>query len=146
MDQTKRKMRVDRRMQLRLTGWLTVLTVIALVFQAGLFISLMTRLAASAPADPAVAAQEALHSGLTLAAYSMAVILPLMVIVGAMTTFRVSGPLFAIQRFLRQVAAGERSTECQLREKDELQELCRLVNEGTAERRSQNQGAGQEAA
>ena len=56
---------------------------------------------------------------------------PLMLAVGILETFRVVGPLYRIERYLRDVAAGTKPGPCKIRKGDELQELCRVVNEAT---------------
>lgn len=137
----RRQILVDRRLQMRLTGWLTLITLCALVFQAGLFISNMAELATSAPADPQQAMEAAVATGTRTLIVSLMVVLPLMIIVGTLTMFRIAGPLFRIQRFLTEVAEGGSPPDCTLRAKDELGDLCTLVNRATAEQRARNGSA-----
>jgi hypothetical protein len=63
---------------------------------------------------------------------TIAFLLPVAVLTGIAFSFKVAGPLFAIKRYLGQVIAGEQPGECRIRQGDELQELCDLVNQSTA--------------
>jgi hypothetical protein len=61
--------------------------------------------------------------------------------VGVLTTFRVAGPLYRIEMFLKQVARGEKPADCRLRKGDELVEFCEVVNLATAPlRRTETEG------
>jgi len=61
--------------------------------------------------------------------WTFALQIPIYMAVGIVITFRIAGPLFSIERFLRRVAAGEDAGRCRVRENDELQDLCGLVND-----------------
>jgi hypothetical protein len=54
---------------------------------------------------------------------------PLMLAVGILETFRLVGPMKRIDRYLKDVAGGKKPEPCRLRKNDELQELCRALNE-----------------
>jgi HAMP domain-containing protein len=62
---------------------------------------------------------------------SLFLLLPILFAFGVTFTFRIAGPLFRIERFLAEVARGETDAPCQIRAKDELQELCSLANAAT---------------
>ena len=134
----RRQVLVDRRLQLRLIGWLTLITLCALVFQAGLFLSALADVATLASSDPQIAFEQALRSGTRMLFVSVAAVLPLMVIVGTLTTFRIAGPLYRIQQFLEDVVAGKAPADCALRKDDELTRLRDLVNAATAEQRQRD--------
>jgi len=59
---------------------------------------------------------------------TLTVLVPLVMSAGILLSFRIAGPLYSIERYLRQVARGDARGRCSVRRKDELQELCRLVN------------------
>ena len=63
---------------------------------------------------------------------TFALLIPLTLSVGIMATFRFAGPLYRMEQFLKQVVAGEQPDDCRLREVDELQDFCELLNQATA--------------
>ena len=60
-----------------------------------------------------------------------ALLLPVLLVVGVLMTFRIVGPIYRFKMYLRQLMAGEVSTPCKIREGDELQDFCDLLNEAT---------------
>ena len=60
--------------------------------------------------------------GLLLAVFglSLVVLLPVMFAFGVYQTFRIAGPLYRIQVFLREVRDGRAGAPCKIRESDEL--------------------------
>ncbi|MFN0059625.1 MAG: hypothetical protein ACKVX7_14305 [Planctomycetota bacterium] len=70
-----------------------------------------------------------LHQKLAwILAASLIVTIPLTLIVGALTTFPIAGPVYRMERHLAAVAAGETAAPCTIRDGDELQELCEAIN------------------
>ena len=59
---------------------------------------------------------------------SAAVFTPLIVSIGSLLTLRVAGPIHRFETYLRQVLDGEATGPCRIREKDEFQDLCQLIN------------------
>jgi len=68
---------------------------------------------------------------------AMAAVLPALFAIGIHTTFRIVGPLRGMERHLRAVADGQWPGECKIREKDELQEFCVLLNAALKSARAQ---------
>lgn len=62
---------------------------------------------------------------------SALVILPLTLVVGILTTFRIAGPIYRFEKFLESVARGERPQACRLRNGDDLVDFCELLNRVT---------------
>jgi hypothetical protein len=73
--------------------------------------------------------------GATLAV-SLAIVIPVTLVVAVLLTFKVAGPLYRFRVFLNQVKRGERPEDCRIRKSDELQDFCELLNEATAPLRS----------
>jgi hypothetical protein len=59
---------------------------------------------------------------------TLLVVLPLHLLIGRLVTFKIAGPLYRFETYLRQIAAGERPGPCRIRKDDELQEFCRVLN------------------
>ena len=62
---------------------------------------------------------------------SVAIILPVVFVFGVLLTFRVAGPIYRFEHFLKSVARGDQIGPCHIREGDELQSLCDAINEAT---------------
>jgi hypothetical protein len=60
--------------------------------------------------------------------FSFAVLLPSVLAIGVLLTFRVAGPIYRFERYLEDVAAGRDTGPCRIREGDQLQELCDRIN------------------
>jgi hypothetical protein len=56
---------------------------------------------------------------------------PLMIAVGVLETFRVLGPLYRFEQYLRAIARGQRPEPCRIRKNDELQDFCQVLNQAT---------------
>jgi hypothetical protein len=69
---------------------------------------------------------------------SFFLLLPLTMAVGVLSTFRIAGPVYRFEKFLREVGEGSESQPCRLRKGDQLLELCALLNQATAEAREGN--------
>lgn len=128
----KRRQRlIKSRLQLRVIGVFAGITLLAQLFQTLLVASQLASLAGSMPSGGQHLAEATpLLVGKALAISSLA-LLPLVLLVGISATFRLAGPLYAIDRFLRGVRDGERTAPLCLRHGDELQDLCTVVNEVT---------------
>lgn len=62
---------------------------------------------------------------------SFGMFMPLTIAVGIIVTFRIAGPVYRFERYLRDVADGKEVRPCKLRKGDQLMELCELINEVT---------------
>jgi hypothetical protein len=56
------------------------------------------------------------------------VCLPLTLIVGVFTTFRLAGPVYRFESYLGAIARGEDPGPCKIRKGDELHDLCDQIN------------------
>ena len=63
--------------------------------------------------------------------FSFGMLLPLTVALGIVVTFRIAGPIYRFEQYLKQVVRGEAVGPCRLRSGDQLQELCELINQVT---------------
>ena len=127
----RRKKLIQPRLQLKLTLIATLTTVTATLLQFLLFSSAIAELAAKLPHDSLALLELGQGQLLVCLAITLAVLVPISVTAGILSTFRVAGPVYRLERYLEQVIAGERPGDCRLRQGDELNELCALVNEAT---------------
>ena len=122
---------VDRRLQLKLVGWFVVTAAVSLGLQYVLTVNTMAEVALQPHRDTASAFDAVVHASLRNLGVCLLITLPVVAVVAVLATFRILGPLEAMKRFLGAVQRGERDQPMVLRKGDELQELCRLVNEVT---------------
>jgi hypothetical protein len=128
----RRKKLIKPRLQLWMTLTFVGISALALLLQFVLFTNRLTSVALELPNDSDILAAQTGGVVLNVLMVSCILILPLVFIVGILTTFRVAGPIHRIEMVLRQVIAGEKPRDFRLRKSDQLQVLAQLVNEATA--------------
>jgi hypothetical protein len=127
----RRRVLAQPRLQLRIVLAFLSAACISTLVQVLVLSYRLNSLAESLPADGNLVLEQLpgiLRSQVLLTFLLMA---PLMLAVGVLETFRVVGPLHRFERYLRDLAAGKRPEPCRIRKGDELQGLCRLLNEAT---------------
>jgi signal peptidase II len=114
------------------------MTASAMLLQFILFTSAVTEVATHLPSDGLLLVEELprLLYGTLLVSFGL--FLPLMFMVGVLVTFRFAGPIYRFEVYLKQVIRGEKPADCRLRQGDELQGLCRLINQATEPLRRQD--------
>lgn len=115
-------------MQWRLVGAFTLLAGITLLVQYALFSSSLAGMVSDLPPGSSFAVTALPGRLVVILCISLGILLPLSAALGILTTFRWAGPLHRFHVHLRQVARGERPGPCRIREGDEFQELCALIN------------------
>ena len=132
MATNRRRIKIVRpRLQMKLTLTFVGLTLLALMLQFMIFLRTMTGIAVSLPSDHDVlmdAIPEVLLQSLLL---TFCVVVPLVFLVGVLLTFRIAGPVYRFESYLKQILRGENPGQCHLRKGDELNELCDLINQVT---------------
>jgi hypothetical protein len=74
---------------------------------------------------------------------TLTILIPLILVIGTLVTFRIAGPVYRFEKFFENLAAGKQAEPCRLRERDELHELCALINAATGSLLLQAQGDAQ---
>lgn len=128
----RRKKLIKPRLQLRMTGVFVGLVALMLLLQFILLTASLHHTSNLLPSDGPLLLEQTNSLALRLVFISAAVFLPLTMLVGIMSTFRIAGPLFRIEKFLKAVQNGEKPEDFTLRERDELKELAALINTSTA--------------
>jgi hypothetical protein len=124
----RKKKLVQPRLQLRLIGFFMGIAALGLLLQ---FLMLAARLSAAlARLDDGGAqlADEVPGMMLDQLAFSSIIVLPIVFAIGLMLTFRIAGPAYRMENYLRSLARGEELGPCRIRKNDELQTLCDAVN------------------
>jgi hypothetical protein len=142
MPKVRRPIKLIRpRLQLKLILASMGICLLGLLFECLFFAACLAELAIELPQDGPLLLENLRPLLVKVVMVSCMGILPLVFIVGVLTTFRVAGPLYRIEMFLKQVARGEKPADCRLRKGDELVEFCEVVNLATAPlRRTETEG------
>lgn len=117
--------------QLRLGAIFAGLTVMCLLLQWLLFSALLS----NAAHEMAVGGDYLLDLIPTLLLrsllFSVAIALPATMLAGVHATFRITGPIYRFESYLRDVIRGTEHGPCKIRKGDALDELCGLINDAT---------------
>jgi len=135
---------IEPRIQWRFTLiFLTSATLAALV--QALVVSFLTMRAADRLPNDALALKsqllDILGAGLGV---TLLLLVPLTLMVGISSTHKIVGPLYRFRVYLTQLAGGEHPAPCRIREDDELQDLCELLNRATEPLRRPEQDSSQQ--
>lgn len=132
MAKYKRRIKLIKpRFQNRLTLTFMGLSALGILMQFILFHSTMGRLAAGLPSDGSVLMENMNGALLGVLGITLFAILPLTYVVGVLTTFRVAGPMYRVEEYLRDIVKNGYSGPCTIRKGDKLQELVDELNEAT---------------
>ena len=132
MANNKRRIKIIRpKLQMKLTLTFVGLTLLALMLQFMVFLAAMTRIAVSLPSDHDVLMDEVPEVLVQSLLLTFCVVVPLIFLVGVLLTFRIAGPVYRFETYFKQLLRGENPGECKLRQGDELNELCELINQVT---------------
>lgn len=125
----KRKIKlIQPRLQLKLIGTFMGMSALAMLLQFLLITSRMSEVATRLPQDGMLFLREMQQTTLQVFLISFGMLLPLTFLVGVLVTFRWAGPLYRFKVHLTKIANGERPGTCRIREGDELQDFCTLLN------------------
>lgn len=127
----RRRILILPRLQFRLVAAFLSAACISTVVQMLLLNLALTSLANDQPAARGALLEATPDILRTQILLTFGVMVPLVITVGLMETFRIAGPLYRIEQYLKAVIAGGRPAPCTLRQDDELHDLCRLVNTAT---------------
>jgi hypothetical protein len=119
---------IKARIQIRLIAWFASMAAIALLLQFTLLGLSLSELAMTMPSGGDYLSEATPGMLLRALALSFGVLLPLICGLGVLVTFRLAGPIYRFEQHLGAVARGEDPGPCRIREGDELQELCGLIN------------------
>ncbi len=135
----RRRIRLIKpRLQLKLIGVFVGLSGLGFLMQS-LHVGLrLAELAANVPSGGSQIMAVLPALPLEILAVSFGMLLPLTTAIGVIVTFRIAGPVYRFEHYLREVAEGTEIRPCKLRKGDELNELCEIINVVTEPIRVQN--------
>jgi hypothetical protein len=131
----KNKRRLIRVLFPRIQGRFLTLTlsVIAtsLLVHSALSVWSLTRLARELPSDGELVQERIVPIVLRDLAFAFVATAPAFALLAMAGLMGVIGPLFRMRRFLEEAVAGRHPEPCTLRQGDELQDVCKLLNTAT---------------
>ena len=123
---------IKPRLQMKLVGVFVGLSGLGFLLQS-LHVGLrLSELASSVPEGGTYLMAVMPELPLEILLVSFGMLLPLTIAVGILVTFRIAGPVYRFEKYLTQVINGEEVGPCRIRDGDEFQELCDLINQATA--------------
>jgi hypothetical protein len=126
---TRRIKLINVPLQMKLTFIFVGMAAVSLLLQVLLFTKCLGDVAAMLPHDGAIfwAQMRSVFLGVFLT--STLAFLPLIFLIGVLTTFRIAGPLYRLETYLSSIVRGEEPSGLKLRQGDELQKLAELLNQ-----------------
>lgn len=131
----RRRVLTKRSLQLRLIASFVGMSMLALIIQFMMLGLRLSELAGEGASEEFGAELPAFLA--SVFAISFGVLLPLTVMVGIVTTFRIAGPIYRFEQYLGEVIRGEANGPCRIRKNDQLHDLCNLLNRGLEAARQQ---------
>jgi signal peptidase II len=123
---------IKPRLQLKLVGVFVGLSALGFLLQS-LHVGLrLSELAANVPEGGTYLMAVMPELPLEILLVSFGMLLPLTIAVGILVTFRIAGPVYRFEKYLKAVIRGEETGPCRIRKGDEFQELCELINQASA--------------
>ena len=114
--------------QFRLAGSIVGLAALALALQFLLLGYRMNEILASVDVPDEDLTRHLPGLLLQVIGFSVGVMLPIIFMLGIILTFRIAGPVHRFETYLKSVIDGEHTGPCSIRNGDQLQDLCGLIN------------------
>ncbi|QDU84123.1 hypothetical protein Pla163_12270 [Planctomycetes bacterium Pla163] len=130
MTQHKRTKRLIKSgLQLKLILTFVGLACVASLFEVILLNRAVTFVATQMPRDGGILLSELPGVLRTSVLLCLGVLVPVTIGVGLVLTHRIAGPIYRFELYLRSIVDGEQVGRCKVREGDELQDFCELLND-----------------
>jgi hypothetical protein len=128
----RKKKLIKPSLQLKLAGMFLCAAGLAVQVEAILLAATLRRAAEKLPYDGGTLLNEIPEIVRTNLLLTFVLLTPVMLGVGVAVTFRIAGPLYRFELYLKALRDGRQSEPCRLRKTDSLQDFCELLNEATA--------------
>jgi hypothetical protein len=128
----RRRKIIEPRLQLKFALMFFTTAGIALLVQAVMFSYMFDRAARSLENDGSALLSQLPVILRDCFLLTVVVLVPVTLVVGIQSTFRIVGPLYRFRVFLTSVMAGDQKDPCRIRAGDELHDFCDLLNRVTA--------------
>ena len=132
-------------LQMRMVGAFLGLSVLGLLTQVLMLGAQLTTTATEMPSGGLYLASELPGMLIQSLLLSFLVLLPAVLLIGIRVTFKIAGPLHRFERYLEDIRKGEWPEPCRIRESDQLQDFCGLLNAALESARAQGEAHGRQA-
>ena len=122
---------IKPRFQLKLVSIFLCLATSCILLQFALLHVALTDLA-SAASDNAHFADEVSNVLWRHLFITLGLLVPLTLLVGILVTFRIAGPVYRMEQHLEAIARGDNPGPCRVRDGDEFQNLCDVMNQAVS--------------
>lgn len=114
--------------QLRLVGLFTGMGMLALLLQFSIVGFRLSQAVADVEESGGHIADQIPGVLMNTIVFSLGMLVPVLFGFGILLTFRIAGPAYRMEQYLRAVARGEAQGPCSIRKGDQLRELCDAIN------------------
>jgi hypothetical protein len=122
---------IQPRLQLGIVLLVMAAACCAVIVQGAIMTYWLARFSQSLPNDGVLASQTLPSILVRSSIASVPILVPLLYVFGLAVTYRLIGPMYRFREFLESVLRGEHPEPCKLRDKDQLQDVCELLNRAT---------------
>jgi len=121
---------IDKSLQMRLVGAFVAVGCVATLFQVVLLNQSMLDLSKNMARNGDLLLAETPPVLIRSVLITVCLLVPAMTLVGVLVTHRIAGPAYRMRMHLKEIEeTGEISQPCKIRKHDELQNMCKLLNQ-----------------
>jgi hypothetical protein len=135
----RRKKLIKPGLQLKATFVFLGTSCIGIIVQTIVLFSTLTKVASEVPNDSLYVMSVIPRMVTTSLLVTFALLVPLTLAVGILITFKIAGPIYRMEQFMKQIISGEKPGDCSLRDGDQLHDFCALLNQATASARCEDE-------
>jgi hypothetical protein len=130
-NERRKKKLIEPRLQLRFAAIFITSAALAALVQTIVVTHLLLRVADGLQSDGVELKSRLLDVLGGSLVVTLLLLVPLTLAVGITATHKVVGPLYRFRVYLTELASGANPGPCRIRDDDELQDLCELMNRAT---------------
>lgn len=127
----RRKKLINPRMQLKIAGAAVAIALVSVLVLTVMLNEAFVQMVDRGWIDPANVSGGWLEVLLPTVGISLVILFPLVLSLGILLSHRLAGPMYRFRVWLTDVKDGKETRPCTIREGDEYQDFCRLLNEVT---------------
>ncbi len=146
----RKKKLINPRMQLKIAGAAVAIALVSVLVLTVMLNEAFVQMVDRGWIDPANVSGSWLEVLIPTVLMSLAILFPLVLSLGILLSHRIAGPMYRFRVWLTDVKNGKETRPCKIRDGDEHQDFCELLNEVTEPLRTgevfaKNQPAADEA-
>lgn len=127
----RKKKLINPRMQLKIAGAAVAIALVSVLVLTVMLNEAFVEMVDRGWIDPANVSGSWLEVLIPTVFMSLAILFPLVLSLGILLSHRIAGPMYRFRVWLADVRDGKETRPCKIREGDEHQDFCELLNEVT---------------